>query len=259
MQINSEKVINIPHLPTNEVKSVVMSVQNKQLVSRVEELGIKIIPTDKIKSFAEYENTHSDMQMLQVDDKTVFVADECTSLIANLVQYFEKVIPIKFLCSNKNICSYPHNILLNSVVINNKLFCKKTLSSAEIVKTFENKNYNIISINQGYAKCSTSIVNDSAIITADSSIYKAAINNGFDVLKITNGDIKLNGVNYGFIGGACGKLDKDILAFCGNIKMHRDYENIKCFCKNHGVNLLSLDIGELVDIGGILPITEKTL
>ena len=56
----------------------------------------------------------------------------------------------------------------------------------------------------------------------------------------------------GFIGGASGLIDNKTLCFNGNIKTHPDAENIKSFCKNAGVDVISLNNGNLKDIGSIL-------
>lgn len=56
----------------------------------------------------------------------------------------------------------------------------------------------------------------------------------------------------GFIGGASGLINKNLLCFNGDIKTHPDYENINSFCKNVGVEVYSLNKGMLKDIGSII-------
>ena len=75
-----------------------------------------------------------------------------------------------------------------------------------------------------------------------------------DVLLIRQGYIELPGVDYGFIGGSSFKVNKNTLAFTGNIKLHPDYNNIKSFAHNHNVELLSLTENTMIDIGSIIPI-----
>ena len=58
----------------------------------------------------------------------------------------------------------------------------------------------------------------------------------------------------GFIGGASGLLEKNLLAFNGDIKMHHDSEIIIDFCKNVHVDTICLNSGKLKDIGSILRI-----
>ena len=42
----------------------------------------------------------------------------------------------------------------------------------------------------------------------------------------------------------------------GNVELHRDFENMRDFAKNYGVELYSLSNGQLYDIGGIIPVKE---
>ena len=91
-----------------------------------------------------------------------------------------------------------------------------------------------------------------AIITSDKNIQSVAIKNKIDVLLVDDNEIKLNGFNHGFIGGATGLLNKNILAVNGNIEFHRNYNEIISFCAKHGVEVISLNSDEIIDIGSIL-------
>ena len=79
------------------------------------------------------------------------------------------------------------------------------------------------------------------------------------MLVIEKGDIKLEGMEYGFIGGTCGLIGPRLLAFCGNIEKHRDYKQIKAFAKRHNTDLISLCSGKLIDIGSIIPIKQEVI
>lgn len=239
----------LPNLPIENVKTVVMSTINTDLIKRVEELKIKVIPSYNINELLSFEQSHSDLQILHFDSKTIFVAKECKNLQHKLSKHFDNIIII-----NKDLeKTYPNNVMLNSVVLSNKLICNtKTVSNEILDKAYIN-NFKIIHTNQGYTKCSTCIVNENSIITSDSSIYKAC-KNKIDVLLISSGYIDLPGTDYGFIGGASFKYNKNTLMFTGNIKLHPDYEKIKSFALNHSVNIESLTNDRLFDIGSIIPI-----
>ena len=114
----------------------------------------------------------------------------------------------------------------------------------------------ILHTNQRYAKCCCAVVGENALITSDNGIYKICLANKIDVLKISVGDILLDGYAYGFIGGCCGFISKNTLAFSGNVKLHKNYTDIRDFARNYHVELYSLTNGKLYDIGGILPIKE---
>lgn len=239
----------IPNLPQDNVKIVVMSTNNKELVNRVEELGIKVLPSENLSKLLIFEQYHTDLQLLHYNKDTVFVLKECTSLKENLKKYFPNVIEI-----SKNIeKDYPNNVMLNCVVLNGKLICNTKTIADEVLQMAIKDNLKIINVNQGYTKCSTCIVNENAIITSDKSIYKSC-RNEMDVLLIRQGYIKLSGTDYGFIGGSSFKYNRNTLVFSGNIKLHPDYESIKSFAQNHNVELLSLTENTMIDIGSIIPI-----
>ena len=101
------------------------------------------------------------------------------------------------------------------------------------------------------------VVNDNAIITADNGIFYSCKKHGFDALKIRPGYVVLPNYDYGFIGGCCCKLNYDILAFTGKVCEHPDYEKIKSFLHNYRINILELTNKPLLDIGSMIPITQK--
>ena len=239
----------IPNLPQDNAKLVVMSTNNKELVNRVEELGIKVLSSVNLSKLLIFEQYHTDLQFLHYNKDTVFVLNECTSLKGNLKKYFPNAIEI-----SKNIDKdYPNNVMLNCVVLSDKLICNTKTIADEVLQMATNDNLKIINVNQGYTKCSTCIVNENAIITSDKSIYKSC-RNEMDVLLIRQGYIELSGTDYGFIGGSSFKYNRNTLIFTGNIKLHPDYESIKSFAQNHNTKLLNLTENKIIDIGGIIPI-----
>ena len=105
---------------------------------------------------------------------------------------------------------------------------------------------------KGYTKCSVAIVNDNAIITSDFAIAKALTSNNFDVLLLPPGDIILEGLDYGFIGGTCGLVDKNILAFFGTLDKYAYGSEVKEFLKKHKVEPYYLSDLKLTDRGSII-------
>ncbi|MEG1448103.1 MAG: hypothetical protein RSC41_02120 [Oscillospiraceae bacterium] len=148
---------------------------------------------------------------------------------------------------------YPMDISLNIALIDRVAVVGTKNINYNILQYISSQSYNIIKVKQGYCKCSICIVDDGAIITDDENIARA-LHNYLDVLLISKGNIELKGYNYGFIGGTCGLIDKNLLAFTGNIEKHSDYDNIKSFLDNHGCDFVCLSDKNLVDIGGILPL-----
>jgi hypothetical protein len=121
------------------------------------------------------------------------------------------------------------------------------------VKTYAaSMGISLLDSKQGYAKCSAVSVGESAIITADKNIVRAAKAAGADALLISAAPeaIRLDGYDYGFIGGASGVLG-DTVYFTGDISSHPDAERIAEFCKAHEKKIISLSNEPLNDVGGI--------
>ena len=146
---------------------------------------------------------------------------------------------------------YPFDVLFNAALVGKNLICNKKTVSRLVLKAAEDLGINIIHVSQGYTKCSTCIVSDNAIITADRAIYDACVGNGIIALLISEGHITLSDYNYGFIGGASGGFGNKIY-FCGDILSHPDGGQILEFCKKHGKTAISLSSDKLLDIGSIL-------
>lgn len=111
-----------------------------------------------------------------------------------------------------------------------------------------------VPVDQGYTNCSVCVVSNDAIITADEMISFRAEQAGMDVLKLQPGYIKLDGFDYGFIGGASFLLDAKRMAFTGILSGHPDEERILTFLNSHGLEPVYLTKYALFDIGGAIPI-----
>ena len=71
------------------------------------------------------------------------------------------------------------------------------------------------------------------------------------MLTVDDSKVKLPDFEHGFIGGATGLLDKNTLAVNGDIHRHGDCKRIIDFCGSYGVKVVSLNGGEITDIGSI--------
>ena len=229
------------------MNKAIISVQYPQFAHRLQALGYAIIPSEEIPCEMPYERDHADLQCLILDD-TAFVIKQCKRL-SNALSEDYRVIT----CGESFSGKYPDNVRLSAVKLGKKLICR-TRSLDSKVKEFCNRNsYDLIHVNQGYAKCSCAVISDNAIITADKGIYQALSKTDIEVLLIGEGHIDLCGTEYGFIGGASGyDRDNNTVYFCGNIEAHPDYPDIKSFCDKHQTAIISLTDDRLTDIGGIM-------
>ncbi len=199
-----------------------------------------------------------------VDSKTAYHADLSLCILGNdivcapsLYERFEQIKSPDFIGGFnfiKGSCEprepYPNDILYNAAVVGKYVFCKKDSTDKKLLEIAELRGYQIIDVKQGYARCSTLPVSDTALITSDNGICSAALDLGLDVLQVTNEGVSLDGYPNGFIGG-CGGFFENKLIFSGDISKHRDYGRIKDFCEKYCVEVLFTD-EPLYDFGSIL-------
>ncbi len=152
---------------------------------------------------------------------------------------------------------YPRDVHLNCALVGNKVLCRTSSASSAIHELAKRKGLSLIDTRQGYAKCSVAVVSDNAIITADQGILKTATEHGIDALPVSEGGVRLDGYNTGFIGGATG-LAKDSLLFCGSLDTHPDCERIKQFCKKHNKQAVSLSYEPLTDLGTVFILDSRS-
>lgn len=95
-----------------------------------------------------------------------------------------------------------------------------------------------------------------AIITMDLGIRALAQFLGIDVLLVHEENIFLDGYDYGFLGGCCGLIDKNVLAFTGKLDSLECAAEIRAFLEKHCVQYIELTQNQMIDIGGILPLME---
>ncbi len=150
---------------------------------------------------------------------------------------------------NSLTAKYPQDIILNGV--NTDMAFIHTLSNTDPRLLNEVSNKKLITVKQGYTKCSTVVLNNNAFITSDKSIYQALTSNEWDVLLIHPGNILLPGLNYGFIGGTCGMLNSTTIVFYGSLKHHPQYNEMIDFLNKYNITPIYLSDGPLIDRGSI--------
>jgi hypothetical protein len=194
--------------------------------------------------------SHPDMLLWCYDKKIVTWEDyakEQPEIFSELESAGYEIITADERASDK----YPLDVPLNCAVLGKRIIANTKTVSNKIKKIAQDERLQMIHTNQGYAKCSTCIVSDSAIITADASIHTAAKNTGIDSLLISPLGVSLDGYDRGFIGGATGSDDTHVF-FCGDLNRHPDGERIVAFCERHEKKAISLSEEPLYDYGTII-------
>lgn len=247
------KYINTPNLPSGRVCVAAIGNAYPAIHNVLETMGIQCVYIQKHKRLQKPVSCHADMTLHHLGGNNILVAK------GEGHTYLE-VQRLGFRCEYTSALLdsvYPNDVLLNACRIGNLLLCNTKVISREILNYCNQNDIEVEHVNQGYTKCSVCIINKNAVITADHAIAKICGNHNIDVLEIHPGNIILEGLSYGFIGGCCGLLDKNLIAFTGNIETHPDEASIKRFLKSYDMEYISLLNSELIDIGGILPLMEE--
>ena len=222
---------------------------NNDIVNALDNYGLIPIKVEPYRGqISTPESTHADMQILKVNNTVV--------LLKNNTEFNSRVLPLlkdkKIVYTEKEISEfkYPECIKLNVLIVGNNAVLNLNYADRNVIQTLE--GYDLINVKQGYAKCCTAVVDDNSVITADESIYKAAVQNNIDCLKITPGYIELCDRYYGFIGGSGFKPDNNTLVFTGDITAHPDFERISAFFFLCNIRVRSLVDKPLLDVGGVI-------
>ena len=234
------------NLPKNRVKTVIIG-KDEKVIEKLKNLGINTVVLQDNPLVDNSIKNHSDISAFYFGNGKILL-DKSQKKVKGTLEKMDFTV-----CETKEAIAggYPFDIRINSASVGEYIICREKYTDEMIL----NCGKKIIDVKQGYAKCSVCPVNDRAIITDDTGIYEKT-KNILDVLLIEKGDIYLKDKDYGFVGGACGKISKDTLVFFGDINTHRNCEEIKKFLFKHNVSYLCLFSGKLRDIGGFLPIEE---
>lgn len=197
---------------------------------------------------------HVDMLLNIIDEKNILVHKDMDKdfilLLSNLdynIHYSKNLLK----------ANYPEDIILNGLNLNDVFIHNLKNTDKNLLSLIEKKGKIVLNTKQGYSKCSVAEVSQNAFITSDENMYRILEGFGFDVLKIPYGDISLFPYEYGFIGGCCGLVLQDVLAFYGDLSFYKYGDRVLDFLNKHGVKALYLRKGGLVDRGSIFRVGIK--
>jgi hypothetical protein len=147
---------------------------------------------------------------------------------------------------------YPYNIRFNAVCLDGYFIHNLTFTSPALLREAKKLGLECIHVNQGYTRCNCVVVDGHSLITADRGILSALKKSpDLGVLPVSQGHVKLDGFEYGFLGGASGRVGDEIV-FNGDLSAHPDYEAIREFIESRGLAVRFFPEYPLTDIGSIL-------
>ncbi len=247
----SDKFLKNPNLPRNKVTTVFANIDDNALKTAFDKFAVKVVHITQNELLDAPVSKHADILANYIGDG-IFLSDfRQTELIDFVKSRGGKTKIIK------NIKSpYPNDCLLNFADIGDYIICNKSILSDEIIDLLPKKQ--IIDIKQGYSKCSVCICKRNTVITDDISVYNAVSQcDDIKSLYVQKGSVSIAKYDYGFIGGCCGLIAENLLLFNGDLSAHTDFDKIKNFLYDNGVNYIDIKGKPLTDIGSIIPITEK--
>jgi hypothetical protein len=162
-----------------------------------------------------------------------------------LISYFD--LSDSFLLSP----GYPDEVAFNAACTGRFFIHNLRYTCPALLGAAESAGMQTVNVRQGYAKCSTVIVDEDSIITYDRGLAGRCTQAGMDVLLIEPGYIHLEGYNTGFIGGCSGRIG-DTIIFNGDLSSHPDFRSIVGFIEDRGLAVKWFQEWELGDIGSII-------
>lgn len=147
--------------------------------------------------------------------------------------------------------TYPNDARYCAVFLGKHMLHRLDITAPEVLKKAKNLGLELINVRQGYTKCSTVVVDKTAVITSDKGIANALKNTAVDLLTVSEGHVFLPGFDYGFIGGASGRVGDEII-FNGDLSAHPDFVSIVNFIESRGLKVKYFPTYPLTDIGSII-------
>lgn len=247
----TEKFLSNPNLPTNKVTLVAVSSQYPKTINRLNGMGINCMEISPANNLQKPVAAHTDMNILHMGNNNFALNRANTLAQSDLIATGANIDSLADLAP-----IYPNDVKLNIAIIGENVICNEKYADKNVLSLLNKAGKNVINVNQGYSRCSIAVVNEYSIMTSDPTIVSVCANKGYNVLFLEAGDIELPGYDYGFIGGCCGLIDKNVLAFTGDIHKYKNHREVINFLKENNCDYICLSDDNIIDIGGIIPIKE---
>lgn len=226
-----ERFVEKPNLPESKVTTAAVSGAYPEILEALKAHGIRCVTTEFDTRLPDPIAYHADMQLTDIGYQVAETA----------------MTPEP---------KYPKDVLCNMLNLNGTVLANLGVMDPNIYTCLEDAGLKMRHVNQGYTRCATAVVAKDAIITMDLGIRALAQFLGIDVLLVHEENVFLDGYDYGFLGGCCGLIDKNVVAFTGKLDSLECAAEIRAFLEKHCVQYIELTQNQMIDIGGILPLME---
>ncbi|MBQ8003058.1 MAG: hypothetical protein IJ297_06415 [Clostridia bacterium] len=237
-------LVQKPYLPEKRVRVAIGDVKIK---------NVEIIKPYPIQTVVQSMSLHADLSICYLGRGIAICAPEAFEYYKEKLSCYN----ISLIRGETIVCrNYPCDAAYNVAIVGNKIFCKEKITDNTLKSCAIQMGYEIININQGYAKCSVCPIDEKTAISADMSFVKKASEAGIEVLPITNEGIQLKGFSEGFFGGCAFMTDKHTFSLKGDIDTLPSVEKIRAFLLQKGISIEN-QTGQVQDFGSLVPIIEE--
>lgn len=214
--------------------------------------GFSIIELPQFSPLGEATRSHPDTLLCKLGDSIVSSAEYLEAAPFVFTDIRDAAPNMKIVLTGDTLGKkYPEDCAYNALVIGERIFCRTESISESILELAAAQHKKVISVNQGYAACTTLALGENAALTADKGMSRAMRAEGVRVYEIEEGGIALPPHKHGFIGGACGVF-RDKVYFFGDYTKHPSRAVLEYALAGEGFTPVTLSDEDLIDLGGIL-------
>jgi hypothetical protein len=219
-------------------------------------LGYRLVNIEESNNVYAEISSHVDIFTTKIGDTLVVEKSKYEDLLFML-----KDSEYNIICGKDEVgINYPDDIKYNVCIVGNYAIHNFKYTDKTVLKMLKENGYELIDVEQGYTNCSIAVIDDSSVITTDKKIAEKLIANNISVLFLDyTPDIKLKDEygNYssmnGFIGGAIGKVDNNIIIFGDLEKIDKD-NKIRDYIKVRNLNIIDFKGLDVIDYGGLVEV-----
>ena len=219
-------------------------------------LGYELVPIQRSNNVYPEISSHVDIFTTKIGDTLVVEKSQFEDLTFMLKKSEYNIVRGK----EQIEMHYPDDIKYNVAIIGKYAVHNFKYTDKKVLKLLQEGGYELIDVEQGYTNCSIAVIDDTSVITTDKKIAERLRANNLSVLLLDyTPDIKLLDEHgryssmQGFIGGAIGKVDNNIIIFGDLEKIDRDGK-IRNFITERHLQIIEFNGLDVIDYGGILEV-----
>lgn len=239
-----------PNLPENDIKKLVVSNRLSQSsVSWFEEKGVSLIFAPLLPKADSRLCHHVDLGICHADKNVLVV---CPSVYHFFVDRGIEIIK----GSSEPLTDHPADAPYNVCIIKDCAL-HNFKHTDPVLLDFLSTRYELADVKQAYTKCAVSVINEGFVITQDVGIAKALEKRGIEALLIEESKIRLDGYEYGFIGGASLMGSRNIWIVNGSLQKLDSWYNITRELEKRKIEIKCTNDEVPVDVGSFIVLCEE--